>query len=63
MDDSEHGYAVLANHSGLTRLMLSSSRPLKSAALVGENGLRPLVAAGWRLDIEAYGGAVVEWRR
>jgi beta-glucosidase len=65
LNDSEHGYVVLANHGGRRQVLLSSSIPLKSVALVSGSGLRPLVAEaqGWRVDIEAYDGAVVEWRR
>jgi hypothetical protein len=63
---TDRGYAVLANHSDRPqRVLLTSSLPLKSAALVRREGVQPLAAEsrGWRLEVESYGGAVVEWRR
>jgi len=63
---TDRGYAVLANHSDRPlRVLLTSSLPLKSAALVTRDGVQPLSAAsqGWRLEVESYGGAVVQWRR
>jgi hypothetical protein len=63
---TDRGYAVLANHGDRPlRVLLTSSLPLKSAAIVRREGVQPLAAQsqGWRLEVESYGGAVVEWRR
>jgi beta-galactosidase len=66
LNGDRRGYAVLANHSGRTvQTVLSSSLSLQSATLVAEEGKRPLAreGRGWRVELEPYGGAIVEWRR
>ena len=66
LDAGNRGYAILANHGGESaRTLLSSSATLKSASLVSADGVHPLTpeAGGWRINVEAHGGAVVAWTR
>jgi endo-1,4-beta-mannosidase len=59
------GYAVLANHRAAPQTVTVTARDaLHSAALVTVDGLQPLALDGhsWTLEIEGYGGAVVEWQ-
>jgi beta-galactosidase len=66
LDGGNRGYAILANHGvESARTLLSSSATLKSASLVSADGVHPLTpeAGGWRISVEAHGGAVVAWTR
>ena len=59
------GYVVLANHTaGAQKVRLSTTLPLKSLRQVTPAGLAPIPLQGssWTMDLEPYGGAVVEWR-
>ncbi len=58
------GYAILANHQPEEKNVKVTSRNLlKSLYQITPQGKRPLPLQGreWRLDLPAYGGAVVEW--
>jgi endo-1,4-beta-mannosidase len=59
------GYAVLANHRPEPqRVTVASRDALRSVALVAAAGLQPIAlqGRGWEMDIEGYGGAVIEWK-
>ncbi len=58
------GYAVLANHCGEPcEIQVTSRQTLKSAVEIKDQERVQLdfQGAGWRMRIQAYGGAVVEW--
>jgi endo-1,4-beta-mannosidase len=58
------GYAVLANHGPESQTVTVTSRDaLRSAVLVTAAGPQPIAFEGrdWEMDIDGYGGAVVEW--
>jgi endo-1,4-beta-mannosidase len=58
------GYAVLANHGPeRQQVTVTSCDALRSVALVTAAGPQPIAVHGrdWEMDIEGYGGAVVEW--
>lgn len=62
---AESGYAVLVNHSARTmEVAITSTRTLRSLRLIGPDGPRALVpeGSGWKMEIEPYDGAIVEWR-
>ncbi len=58
------GYAILVNHSNeRVRTLLSASRPVKSATLIGPDGVQLIAElGGWRIELEPWGGAIVEWK-
>jgi endo-1,4-beta-mannosidase len=60
------GYAILANHRPEAQVVIVSGREkLQSAALVTETGLKPLkIISGdsCELNMDAYAGAIVEWK-
>jgi endo-1,4-beta-mannosidase len=64
LDAENRGYAVLVNHSNeRVRTLLTASRPVKSAALIGPDGVQLIAErGGWRIELEPWGGAVVEWK-
>jgi hypothetical protein len=61
----ERGYAFLVNHSSLPRrVRVRSTLRLGSVRRITPEGPKALVLEGdgWSLELEAYEGAVVEWR-
>jgi endo-1,4-beta-mannosidase len=59
------GYAVLANHRGETcQVRIIGRQALKSAIEIKDQGKFPLnvQGTGWEMQIQGYGGAVVEWK-
>jgi hypothetical protein len=58
------GYAVLANHCGEAyEIQVTGRHTLKSAVEIRDQERVQLEVqgAGWRMDLQGYGGAVVEW--
>jgi hypothetical protein len=58
------GYAILANHRPEPQSITVTARdPLRSVALITAVARRsiPLDGCSWKIDLEGYGGAVVEW--
>jgi endo-1,4-beta-mannosidase len=59
-----HGYAILANHQPEKCLVTVTARsPLKAIQKIEADGkhLIALKNNQWQMEIQAYGGAVVEW--
>jgi hypothetical protein len=59
------GYAVLANHTAHPqKVTVVSTVPLKSLQQVTPTGLAsiPLQGSSWTMELESYGGALVEWK-
>jgi endo-1,4-beta-mannosidase len=66
LDGDHRGYAVVVNHSGQTQeITISASSPVRSAARVSPEGLQTLKieGSGWKMELAAFEGAVVEWKR
>jgi hypothetical protein len=62
---SGRGYAVLANHQpAAAQVAVRSSLPLKEACRITAQGRQSILldGNGWRMEISAYDGAVVEWQ-
>jgi hypothetical protein len=60
------GYAVVVNHSGQTQeVAISASSPVRSAARVSpeEPQTLKIEGSGWKMELAAFAGAVVEWKR
>lgn len=60
------GYVVLVNHGAtLQDVTVSSTLPLRSIRRIEQDGTKPLDMheSTWRLQIEAYDGAIVEWQQ
>jgi hypothetical protein len=58
------GYAVLANHCGEAyEIQVTGRHTLKTAVEIRDQERVQLEVqgAGWRMDLQGYGGAVVEW--
>jgi len=65
LNAQDHGYVVVVNHSAKPqRLTVTSTLFLKSIQRVTPNGEQPVALQGsqWDLNLEPYGGAVLEWR-
>ena len=59
------GYLVLANHTAQAqKITLTTTLPLRSLHQVTPAGLDPIPLHGsrWTMDLEPYGGAVLEWQ-
>jgi hypothetical protein len=59
------GYAVLANHRPEPQsVSVTAHEALRSVSLVIASGPQPIALEGrtWRMALEGYGGAVVEWK-
>jgi hypothetical protein len=59
------GYAVLANHRSERRTVTVTARDdIRSVLLLAASGPQPVVMEkrSWKIDLEGYGGAVVEWK-
>jgi endo-1,4-beta-mannosidase len=60
-----HGYAVLANHSGQAhKVVVNTTLPVRSLSQITVAGRLPLKISGqsWEMEIAAYDGAIVEWK-
>jgi endo-1,4-beta-mannosidase len=60
------GYAVLVNHSAATQnITVSTTLPVRSIRLVKPDGLANLSLenSAWKISIEPYDGAIVEWQQ
>ncbi len=60
------GYAVLVNHSERSQeVTITPKMPVRSAQQVKPNGVVSLPTHGdtWKVRLEPYDGAVVEWRK
>jgi hypothetical protein len=60
-----HGYAVLANHSGQAhKVVVETTLPVRSLSQITVGGRLPLKISGqnWEMEIAAYDGAIVEWK-
>jgi hypothetical protein len=60
----ERGYFVLANHSGTTQhAHVVASRPVRGLQRLGAAASEAVAsdAAGWRVDLEPWSGAILEW--
>jgi hypothetical protein len=60
------GYAVFVNHSAATQnITVSTTLPVRSIRLVKPDGLAilPLGNSAWKMSIEPYDGAIVEWQQ
>jgi endo-1,4-beta-mannosidase len=60
------GYAVLVNHSAATQnITVSTTLPVRSIRLVKPDGLANLSLgnSAWKMAIEPYEGAIVEWQQ
>jgi hypothetical protein len=59
------GYAVVVNHSAQAyQTTISTSLPMKSVRQIGPENSRilPLDGSGWKMDLEPYEAAIVEWK-
>jgi hypothetical protein len=60
-----HGYVVLTNHSALPQTINLKAAPAVHSMYLVQSGKKDAVArdgANWKLQIEAYGGMVLEWK-
>lgn len=60
------GYAILTNHSDAKRIVtVTTSQPLRSVSLVTSKGKTQLELSKtkFKLDLNPYDGAVVEWKK
>jgi hypothetical protein len=60
------GYIVVVNHSGQTQAdTISASSPVRAAARISPEGLQALKTqgSGWKMELAAFEGAVVQWKR
>jgi hypothetical protein len=60
------GYAVFANHQpNQCSLTVTAREPLAAVYRLTPGGRQPLSLIGrsWELELDGYGGAVVEWER
>lgn len=58
------GYAILANHRPEPQSVTVTARQtLRSVVLITLSGSQPITHEGrsWKMDMDGYGGAVVEW--
>ena len=65
LSGSSHGYAIVTNHSGTKQTVtVTSSLPLHSVSRVSAQGKTTieLSKTSFRVDLDAYEGAVVEWK-
>jgi beta-galactosidase len=61
----ERGYAILANHQPVpVQVAVRSSLAMKEVHQVAAQGGQPLLldGSGWRMEIPAHDGAIVEWK-
>ena len=59
------GYAVVVNHSAQAyKVTISTSMPMKSVRQIGPESSKPLPLEGsnWKIDLEPYEAAIVEWK-
>jgi beta-galactosidase len=60
------GYVVLINHSASAQsVTVSTTLSLRSVSRVDFDGLKPLPLQGssWKMQLEPYDGAIVEWKK
>jgi hypothetical protein len=65
LNADHRGYAVLVNHSPQPqRVTVLTTLPIRSLSLITPEGPRALKpdGSGWKMEIGAYEGAVVEWK-
>jgi endo-1,4-beta-mannosidase len=65
LNGNGRGYAVLANHTAQPQqVTVVSTVPVKSLRQITPTGLAsiPLQGSSWTMELEPYGGAVVEWK-
>jgi len=61
----ERGYVILANHRPEPQsVTVTACDALRSVALITTSGPQPVALEGhsWKVHLEGYGGAVVEWK-
>ena len=66
LESTGRGYVVLVNHgSGPVTARLSSTFAVDSLSRLTPEDIRPLPHErhNWEIDLEPYGGAVLEWKR
>ena len=59
------GYAVVVNHSAQAyKVTITTSLPVKSARQIGPDSSKalPMEGSGWKMDLDPYEAAIVEWK-
>jgi hypothetical protein len=59
------GYAVVVNHNSQPyKVTISTSSPVKSVRQIGPDGPKalPIEGSNWKMDLEPYEAAIVEWK-